>query len=149
MVERVVIQTNTTGFAQAEAYVEHVCDHFGIMEEFGIVSSAVLAAISAISSLSDDARLNIEMGDCEGGIYCQIESDHPITQELMSVDIPNEGDKIGESAFAVQNFADVVTLSDDAHVLRMEFFLDGVESPFARQRQQVLKKYFASHVVEA
>lgn len=149
MIERVVIQTNSSGFADTEAFVEHVCDHFGITFEFGIVSSSVLSAVAAISHMQDDAQLAIEMGECEGGVYCKISSESPIPADLLSSELPDEPDMIKDNVFTIHCLADLVTVSDDNKTLRMDFILQGVASPYACQRQQTLKKYFASRVVEA
>ena len=151
MKETLVIQSDIEGYAQAEAFVERVCTEMCADNEFGIISMAILQSITvAITYANGDdsaCQLQLECGSCTGGMYFMMHNESHAYDYTYDERKPIDG--VGQMLYTINRLADLTIMSDDRHTLRLEFMLKGVESPYSRHRQKVLKKFHSIHIVEA
>ena len=151
MKETLVIQSDNNGYAQAEAFVERMCDKMYADNEFGIISMAALQAVSlAITHANggDSAcQITLECGSCKDGMFFQMTNSSNAFDYTYHPEMSLDG--VGQMIYTINQLADKIQMSEDGHVLRLEFVLKGIESPFSRQRQQVLQKFHDVHFVDA
>ncbi|MBQ7280728.1 MAG: hypothetical protein IJR13_08440 [Bacteroidales bacterium] len=151
MKESLVIQSDSNGYAQAEAFVERMCGQLYADNEFGIISMATLQAVSLAivhaNGENSDCQIELECGSCKGGMFFQLTNNANAIDYTYRADMPLDG--ANQMKYTISRLADAVQMSDDGHCLRLEFNLHGIESPYARQRQHVLQKFHDVHIVEA
>ena len=145
--EQFVIQSNSSGIAQLEQFISHLCDEKHVLNHQAIIWIAVEAAVdnAIVHGNQGDASkfVVIESGDCEGGVYFSISDQgagfNPSTTE--------EGGGMGLSLMRM--LADKVLFNSTGNMVRLEFYIRGIDRELALERFALLKQYYSLKTIEA
>src|SRR5574344_298289 len=143
--EKLVIQSNTTGLNTVERYLGILCEENNIANYFATISMPVLQAVeNAIvhGNKSDETKtVMFECGYYRGGIYFSIEDQGDGFDVSQYGDIPMNGTR-GEGIFLMKTLSDKMEYSKDGRCVRLEFAINGIDGAQALERTTALSHFF-------
>lgn len=149
MQQSIELKPRNEAIAQAEAFVERVCDELHLPNEFASISMSVIKAVQVESSFTPnpDKCLCLGYGYCNGGIYFDV-SHYAKDVDFSVADLLLE-DEASEAVFLIRSLADRVQVLEEEQVLRLVFLVNGIDSMQSHARQSVLQKFYMHDVVSA
>lgn len=150
MIEKTVIQNDSSAVRSVEDYIAAVCYENHLDNYHATIAVPVLGVVQAmiVDYSADMGSIVLQSDYCREGVFFNITSSadcfHREDQEIEASPTP-----LSDSLSLAGMLADEMRVLDDGRTLQLIFHLRGIAARETERRKSVLEKFYSKVLVEA
>lgn len=150
--EKLIIQSDSNNIVEVERFVDSVCDIYNINNYSGAVSMSLLQAVknAIVHGNKNDVSktVTITADYCKGGIsFCVTDQGEGFDFNKYDDELSPKAD--GKGIYLMKALSDRLSFLDNGRIVRLDFFVIGIDGSLAMERIATLKRFYSPAVVHA